>query len=370
MTRYFGTDGVRGIANKELTCELAFALGVAAVEILGKRLVIGRDTRRSGMMLEAALVAGITAAGGDAYTAGVVPTPAVAFLTYTIGAAGGVVISASHNPPEYNGIKFFDAQGFKPSCDLEEAIDQRLHILFTDKAVLMGALCTGADIGLVYPIPDAVELYVAHTIKSVSGRIGDLSGLTIAVDCGHGASALTTPQALTRLNAQVISINTDYNGDDINVKCGSTHLEQLIELVALTHADIGVAHDGDADRIMTVDAYGNVIDGDFIEMICARDMLEHGALASNTIVGTVMSNLGLMKAAEELNIRVIQTAVGDSNVLAAMREGGYLLGGEQSGHLIFLEHNTTGDGLITALQVLAIMKTSGKSLNELSQVMH
>ncbi|MCL1890778.1 MAG: phosphoglucosamine mutase [Coriobacteriia bacterium] len=369
MTRYFGTDGVRGVVNKELTCELAFALGVVAAETFKGRIIVGRDTRRSGAMLEAALISGITAAGGDAMTAGIVPTPAVSYLMRAFEAAGGAVISASHNPPEYNGIKFFDAGGFKPSPELEERIEKRLHELLENKNTLEAALAGSTEIGRVYPIPDAAERYITHALESITPRVENLKGLRVAVDCGHGAAALTTPQALARLKAKVSSINTSFDGNDINVGCGSTHLDQIKQLVAFSKADIGIAHDGDADRVIAIDAHGNEIDGDFIEMICACDLLERNALPDNTVVSTVMCNLGFTKAAAEQGIKVVQTAVGDSNVLAAMREGGYVLGGEQSGHMIFLEHNTTGDGLITALQILAIMKSQGKSLEELAQVM-
>jgi phosphoglucosamine mutase len=370
MARYFGTDGVRGVANKELSCELAFALGVAAVKHLGTTLVMGRDTRRSGSMLEAALVSGITAAGGNVLLAGIIPTPAVAYLTHELGAAGGVVISASHNPPEYNGIKLFDAQGFKLSAALEEAVEQELCRLLESPEALQGAMVVGEAIGMVEVITNATEKYVDYATQSILKRVANLEGVKIAVDCGHGASVLTTPEAFVRCGAEVVSINTQFTGDDINVNCGSTHLGPLKELVQRSGADVGIAHDGDADRVIAVDAEGNEIDGDFIEMICACDMMQRGALPHNTIVSTVMCNMGLTKAATERGIQVVQTAVGDSNVLAAMRESGYVLGGEQSGHTIFLDYNTTGDGLITALQLLAVMKDSNKSLAELAQVMH
>lgn len=369
MTRYFGTDGVRGVANKELTTEVAFALGLAAVEMLGSPLVIGRDTRRSGTMLESALVAGITAAGGDALLAGIIPTPAVAYLTSSLAAAGGIVISASHNPPIYNGIKFFDARGFKLSAELEETFEQRLVELLDDEEKRTSTLVSADAIGTAQVIERAAERYIEHALQSISAVTPDLEGLTIVVDCGHGASSVSTPQAFARLKARVHTINNDVDGDAINVNCGSTKLDPLMQLVSEVNADIGIAHDGDADRIIAVDANAKEIDGDYIEIICAQALKEQGALPHNTVVSTVMANLGFTKAARELGIDVIQTAVGDSNVLAAMREGGFILGGEQSGHMIFLEHNTTGDGLITALQLLAIMKAKGKSLSELAQVM-
>ena len=369
MVRYFGTDGVRGVVNKDLTCEIAFALGIAAAEHLGQKLVIGRDTRRSGPLLEEALVSGITATGACALLAGIIPTPAVAYLTRALEASGGVVISASHNPPEYNGLKLFDADGFKLSSELEEAIEKRLGELLENPLALKEAMEAGGTAELLFPIDDAHARYIEHAIKSISDRVSDLSGLKIAVDCGHGASVFTTPEALMRCNAEVVSTNIQFTGDDINVNCGSTNLSPLKKLVADTQADVGIAHDGDADRVIAVDANGNELDGDFIKMICAQDMMQRGALPSHTIVSTIMCNLGLIKAAAEHGIEVVQTAVGDSNVLAAMREGGYILGGEQSGHMIFLEHNTTGDGLITALQLFAIMKKQNKSLSELAKVM-
>jgi phosphoglucosamine mutase len=397
MPRYFGTDGVRGVANSELSCAMAFTLGAAAVELLGPRLVIGRDTRRSGPMLEAALVAGITSAGGDALLAGIVPTPAVALLIRELSASGGVVISASHNPPEYNGIKFFDAQGFKLTCELEDAFEQRLQWGQTGdgssvpRAAAFGwskedrerrteepspvchPVCppqpTGMEIGTVIPLEDATERYVAHAVDIVRSQGLDLAGLHVAVDCGHGASFATTPEALRRLGAKVTAINTGFDGSDINVGCGSTHLEQLKQLLAEVGADVGIAHDGDADRMLAIDEAGNELDGDVIEAICALDLKERGRLAHGTVVSTIACNLGLITAMRERQIEVIQTAVGDSHVLAAMREGGFILGGEQSGHTILLEHNSTGDGLASALQLLAIMKRRQASLGSLSRVM-
>jgi phosphoglucosamine mutase len=378
MTRFFGTDGVRGIANQELTCEMAYVLGRAAVELLGGRLVIGRDTRRSGPMLEAALIAGITSAGGDALLAGIIPTPAVALLTRELNASGGVVISASHNPPEYNGIKFFNAEGFKLTREQEDAFEEQLQRLSRPS---LSQPCPsvptpapspnpiGAAVGTVIPLEDASERYVAHAVEVVHGQGFDLAGLHIAVDCGHGASFATTPEALRRLGATVTAINTDFDGNNINVGCGSTHLEQLKALVAETGADLGIAHDGDADRVLALDEAGNELDGDFIEAICALDLKEQGRLARNTVVTTVMCNLGFTRAMRQQGIEVIQTAVGDSNVLAAMREGGYVIGGEQSGHMIFLEHNSTGDGLVTALQLLVALRRAAVPLSSLAQVM-
>ncbi|MDR2493537.1 MAG: phosphoglucosamine mutase [Coriobacteriales bacterium] len=372
MTRYFGTDGIRGVANADLDCELAFAFGRTVVEKLGTCFVVGRDTRRSGHMLEAALVAGITSAGGDALIAGIVPTPAVAWLVRTLGASGGIVISASHNAPEYNGLKLFDAEGFKPGAELLEAVEARLTDLLDPQAAQdkpHGAPLTGASLGRAFSIADAAVRYSDYAVSTITGRVSDLEGITVALDCCHGAAAVTTPQAITSLKGRVVSINADFNGDDINVACGSTNLEPLANLVVKSKASLGIAHDGDADRVIAVDETGAVVDGDVIEAIIARDLKERGILAGNTVVTTVMANLGFAQAMEQLGIEVVETDVGDAHVLAAMRTGGFVLGGEQSGHIIYLEHNTTGDGLVVALQLLAIMKESGRSLSELAKVM-
>ncbi len=364
MSRLFGTDGVRGIANTELTPELAFRLGEAAGHFLGEkgrgRIVIGRDTRRSGDMLEAALVAGITSGGADALVCGVVPTPAVAFLTRELGADGGVVISASHNPPEYNGIKLFSRQGFKLPDDLEDEIEEfTLRTREWERP-------TGAHIGQIVELDDAASRSLDHAISSIDV---DLSGLRIAVDCGHGAAAVVTPDALRKLGATVASINCDWNGMDINVECGSTHLGQVADLVKGGDFDLGIAHDGDADRVLAVDNKGAEVDGDLIMAICAADLAERGELVGNTVVGTVMSNMGFEVAMRERGISVIKTKVGDRYVLEQMQTSGAILGGEQSGHIIFMRYNTTGDGLVTVLQLAAAMKRSGRPLSELRDVM-
>jgi len=386
MSRLFGTDGVRGVANKELTCGMAFALGEMAVDLLGPRLVVGRDTRLSGPALESALASGIASRGGTALLAGIIPTPAVALLAREEQADGGVVISASHNPPEYNGIKFFDSAGFKLPQELEDVFEERLQRYVKEQSGGTEVLCvepsggTGSEEagpiddatppqGAVHQLENASERYIQHAINTVRQQGADLYGLTIAVDTGFGASGLTTPEALSRLGASVVAINTAFDGSRINVGCGSTHLEQLKALVLETRADAGIAHDGDADRLLAVDSCGNEIDGDFIEAILALDLKARGKLPCNTVVSTVMCNLGFVNAMKQQGISVIRTAVGDSHVLEAMREGGYLIGGEQSGHLILMEHNSTGDGLITALQLLAVVKRSGRSLAELSCVM-
>jgi phosphoglucosamine mutase len=322
-------------------------------------------------MLEAALVAGITSAGGDAFLAGIVPTPTVALLIRELAASGGVVISASHNPPEYNGIKFFDAEGFKLTPDLEDVLEERLQVLAGQAQAGWSASVRpiGAALGTVIPLEDAGERYIARAVNVIRSQGLDLAGLRIAVDCGHGASFATTPETLRRLGATVEAINTNFDGNDINVACGSTHLEQLKALVISTGADVGLAHDGDADRMLAIDEAGNELDGDVIEAICAVDLKEQGRLACDTVVSTIVCNLGFMTAMRERGIEVVQTAVGDRHVLDAMRTGGFVLGGEQSGHTILLDHNTTGDGLASALQLLAAMKRAGMTLGALSQVM-
>ncbi|HET6498062.1 MAG TPA: phosphoglucosamine mutase, partial [Coriobacteriia bacterium] len=360
----FGTDGVRGVANTELTPELAFRLGEAAGHFLGERgqgrIVVGRDTRRSGGMLEAAIVAGICSGGADALVAGIVPTPAVAHLTREFDADGGVVISASHNPAPYNGIKFFSRDGFKLPDELEDEIEA-----FT-AAKREWERPTGADVGRVVPVGDALDRYVRYAAGTIDD---DLSGLTIAVDCGHGAASVATPRTLRQLGAKVISVNCDWDGMDINDACGSTDLGPLIELVRTHEVDFGIAHDGDADRVLAVDETGSEIDGDMIMAVCATQMKARNALKADTVVSTVMCNLGFEIAMRDHGIAVIKTKVGDRYVLEQMLASGAVLGGEQSGHVIFLDHSTTGDGLITALQVADIVKRSGRPLSELRSVM-
>jgi phosphoglucosamine mutase len=401
MTRYFGTDGVRGIAHSELTSDMAYALGKAAAELLGPELVVGRDTRVSGQLFENALLEGAQSVGGVVWSAGIVPTPAVALLTRERKANGGVVISASHNPPEYNGIKFFDADGFKLSEDLEQQFEQRLQALgavapsavpedapsaaAAAAAAAPAAAATAVDTASTAttastsPTPvaaaataaaatEAAERYIRHALHIVQSQGIDLKGLTVAVDTGFGAAGYTTPTVLRQLGAEVVAINTDFDGTRINVGCGSTHLGQLKDLVASSGADLGIAHDGDADRMLAVDASGNELDGDVIEAICALDLKRQGRLVGDTVVSTVVCNLGFVRAMQENGINVIKAAVGDSHVLAAMRQGGYVIGGEQSGHMILLEYNSTGDGLVTALQLLMAIRRSGKTLEELSQV--
>lgn len=364
-TKLFGTDGIRGVANKELTPTIAFRLGQAVVTYLTDksraRFIIGRDTRISGTMLEAALVAGITSAGADAYLCGVVPTPAVAHLIRDLGMDGGIVISASHNPPEFNGLKVFSREGFKLPDDLEEQIEVFLNSGDDIEAP------TGADVGVAYLQDDAIERYISHATSCFKPNA--LAGLRIALDCGHGASCLTSPEAFKRLGADVVAINTDFNGNDINVGCGSTHLEPLIELVKSGSFDLGIAHDGDADRTLAVDEHGNAIDGDQIIAMLAQDMHESGTLHNDTVVSTVMCNLGFERALSERGFNVVKTKVGDRYVLEEMQSMGANIGGEQSGHVILLDHNSTGDGLITALSIASVVAKTGKPLSELVGIM-
>ena len=365
MARLFGTDGVRGVANTQLTCDLAFKLGQAAAAFQGKTILIGKDTRLSGDMLESAVAAGIMSMGGTALLAGIIPTPAIALLVRDLHCDGGIVISASHNPPEYNGIKLFDAQGFK----LPDAVEDEIEAFVQAGGAAKESLPAGDAVGVALPVDEACELYIAHAVSTVADEGIDFQGLKVALDVGHGASCMTSPEALRRLGADVTVINEDFDGTDINVQCGSTHLGPVRDLVAQIGADVGIAHDGDADRVMLVDARGNEIDGDVVEAVCAIDLKERGLLAGNTAVSTVMCNLGLSHALRDAGIELVQTKVGDRYVLEAMREGGFVVGGEQSGHMIFLEHNSTGDGLVTALQFLAACKRAGKSIEEAASVM-
>ncbi len=363
MARLFGTDGVRGVANVELTNEIAYRLGQAAVVFLGKTIIIGKDTRLSGDMLESAMVAGVASAGGTALLAGVVPTPAVALLVRKLNAAGGAVISASHNPPEYNGIKLFDAQGYKLPDDVEDEIEAFVTAGGLEARGLEN-MPKGADVGFAVPLKDSTEIYVSHAVSSIKDQGIDFEGYSVAIDTGHGASFESSPEAFRRLGATVHVINDDYDGTDINVQCGSTHLDPLREFVAEKGADIGVAHDGDADRVMLVTPEGDEIDGDVMEAVMAIDMKNRGVLSGDTVVTTVMSNLGFIHAMRDAGINVVQTKVGDRYVLEEMRANGFSIGGEQSGHMILLEHNSTGDGLMTAVQFMAAVRRSGKSVSE------
>ncbi len=367
MGKYFGTDGVRGVANVELTNKMAYLLGQAAVAFMGPNIVIGKDTRLSGDMLESAAAAGVMSAGGTALLAGIIPTPGVALLVGALHADGGIVISASHNPPEYNGIKLFDANGFKLPDEVEDRIEA-----FMDAGGLEAGeegMLPGDAVGVAIPVKDAVEIYVNHAVESVKAQGLDFSGLHIALDAGHGASALTSRMAFERLGAKVTAINEDFSGLDINVECGSTCLDPLRALISECGADVGVAHDGDADRVMLMTSDGFEIDGDFVEAVLALDMKERGVLAGDTVVSTVMCNLGFVKAMEAAGIKVVQTKVGDRYVLEEMRAKGYAIGGEQSGHMILLDYNSTGDGLMTACQFLAAVVRADKTAREAASVM-
>ena len=363
--KLFGTDGIRGTANGHpVTPEIAFRLGRAAGFLLRRentvhpRFVIGRDTRRSETMLESALVAGLNSVGAQALLAGVVPTPAVACLVRELGAEGGVVLSASHNPAEDNGLKLFGCDGYK----LDDALEERLEQLILTEEI-DSFRPTGGEIGTASPISDASERYGASVKASVPGM--SLHGLQVVVDCANGASFRTTPEVLQQLGATLSVFHADPDGVNINRECGSTHPEEISRLVRVTGAQIGISHDGDADRLVLADEKGEVIDGDEILAMTALDALQRGTLAGKTLVATVMSNFGLDDSLAVAGGKVLRTAVGDRYVVEAMREGKFSIGGEQSGHLIFRDHGTTGDGLLAALQVLRIMTETGKPLSEL-----
>ncbi|OPY56894.1 MAG: Phosphoglucosamine mutase [Pelotomaculum sp. PtaU1.Bin035] len=366
MGKLFGTDGVRGVANSELSPELAFKLGRAGAHILARggtntRMVIGKDTRISGDMLEAALAAGICSAGIDVLMLGVMPTPAIAYLTRELKAAAGVVISASHNPVDDNGIKFFSSSGYK----LPDEIEADIEALVMDDCDGV-PLPIGKGVGRSYRVHDAVERYVGFARGTVET---DLSGLKIVVDCANGAAYQVAPRVFSELGAEVTPIYNHPDGININDGCGSTHPEALMEAVISTGADLGLAHDGDADRVLAVDANGRLVDGDQIMVICARHLKEKGLLAKNTVVVTVMSNLGLHLALRDSGIQVVETKVGDRYVLEELLCTGARFGGEQSGHIISLDHNTTGDGIITALQLLSVLRESGQPLDKLAAQM-
>ena len=366
MSRMFGTDGVRGIANTELTADLAYALGRAGAFVLTEgthkpKILVAKDTRISGDMLEAALVAGILSVGAEAVILGVVPTPAVAHLTRKYNADAGVMISASHNPVEYNGIKFFDGRGYKLSDELEDQIQAVIEGNFADVPSPVG----GA-VGRSYTEETALREYIDYAMSTIKT---DLKGLRVALDCANGAAYKAAVKAFRALGARVYVINDNPDGNNINENCGSTHMEELMDYVVRKNCDIGFAFDGDADRCLAVDEKGNMINGDFLLTICAKALKEAEKLNDDTLVVTVMSNLGLDIAAKREGINLVKTKVGDRYVLEEMLKKNYILGGEQSGHIIFLDHNTTGDGLVTALQIAAILKESGKTFSELAGVM-
>ncbi|OLO26245.1 phosphoglucosamine mutase [Alkalihalophilus pseudofirmus] len=362
MGKYFGTDGVRGVANTELTPELAFKLGRIGGYILTKntqkpKVLIGRDTRLSGEMLEGALIAGLLSIGAEVMRLGVISTPGVAFLTKALSGQAGIMISASHNPVADNGIKFFGPDGFKLLDDQEKEIER----LLDEEDTLPRPV--GAELGQVNDYFEGGQKYLQFLKQTVQE---DFSGLSIALDCAHGAASSLAPHLFADLEADIYTMGTSPNGVNINDKVGSTHPEVLSAFVVEKGAHLGLAFDGDADRLIAVDEKGNIVDGDQIMFICAKYMNEQGWLKHNTVVSTVMSNLGFYKAIEEVGIEAKQTSVGDRYVMEEMRKGGFNLGGEQSGHIIFLDHITTGDGMLSALQLVNIIKATGKPLSLLA----
>lgn len=367
MGRLFGTDGVRGLANVDLTAELALDLSVAAAHVLGEagafeghrpRAVVGRDPRASGEFLEAAVVAGLASAGVDVVRLGVLPTPAVAHLTGSTGADLGVMLSASHNPMPDNGIKFLARGGIKLDDVIEDAIEARMNEEWQRP--------TGASVGRVTDDGQGFETYVSHLVRSAPNRF---DGLKVVIDCANGAASQTAPEALRRLGAEVITVAAAPDGLNINLNCGSTHIEGLQREVVGHRADVGIALDGDADRCLAVDANGELVDGDQILAILALAMRDSGRLSNDTVVATVMSNLGFVQAMVRERIAVEQTKVGDRYVLEAMKAGGHKLGGEQSGHVILSDHATTGDGTLTAVMLLSRVAQTGKSLADLAGAM-
>ena len=367
MGKLFGTDGVRGVANSELTGQLAFHLGQAGAYVLTKetekqpKILVARDTRISGTMLESALVAGICSVGAKAICIGVVPTPAVAYLTKELGMDAGVMISASHNPLEFNGIKFFNSEGYKLRDELEEEIEN-LIVSRPDSI----RLPEGEEVGTWQSDHNVIQSYIDFVCNTIPG---DLKGIKVLVDCANGAASEVAPIAFKQLGAEVEVIHNKPNGVNINKLCGSTHMEDLSRQVVGRGMEVGIAFDGDADRCLAVDENGIFIDGDQIMSIIGLDMKRDGKLKKDTIVATVMSNLGLTVMSQKEDIHLVHTRVGDRYVLESMLKHEYNLGGEQSGHVIFLDYNTTGDGLITAIQLLYVMKKTGKSLSELKQIM-
>ncbi|HIV92726.1 MAG TPA: phosphoglucosamine mutase [Candidatus Eisenbergiella stercoravium] len=367
MARLFGTDGVRGVANEELTPLLAMQLGQAGATVLTREnehrptIMVGCDTRISGDMLANALMAGICSVGANAVYVGVIPTPAVAYLTKKYKVEAGVVISASHNPVEFNGIKFFDGDGYKLPDSMEDEIEALIR-----NGMQGVEFPTGSRVGKIKYRADAREEYINHAVQTVPV---ELSGMKIVVDCAEGAAYYTSVEALRELGATVVPIHNMPDGTNINANCGSTHMEELQARVVYEKADVGLAFDGDADRLLAVDENGEIVDGDQIMGIVGVHMRDQGKLKKDTIVATVMSNLGFFKMGEREHLNMEQTRVGDRYVLERMREIGASLGGEQSGHIIFLDENTTGDGLLSALHLLQVMVDTKKPLSELAKVM-
>ena len=365
MGELFGTDGIRGVANRFLSGDLAYKTGRATATVLKNRgknyILIGKDTRKSGDMLEAALAAGITSVGVNVVRLGVIPTPGVAYLTKKYGAKAGIVISASHNPGEYNGIKIFSYDGFKLPDEREAQIEK---LILSEEDTMPFPI--GQEIGISLPDEGKVQAYMNHLI---SKGIGSLEGMRIALDCGHGATYRIAPQVFEKLGADVVVINTEPDGMNINRNCGSTNVEIIKKLVHEVKADVGFAFDGDGDRVMAVDDTGNIMDGDHILAACGMALKAKNQLPKDGIVGTVMSNLGFVKFMEEHNLKFIAADVGDRYVLEELRRGGYSLGGEQSGHIIFLDHATTGDGILTAVQIVNTMLEQKKKLSEINRWM-
>ncbi len=364
MDRLFGTDGVRGVANDDLTPELAFALGRAGAYVLAKeaqrpKILLCRDTRISGGMLESALAAGITSVGADAVLVGVVPTPACAYLVQALQAQAGIMISASHNPTPDNGIKFFAASGHKLPDEMEDKITELLEWPDLPRPV-------GEHVGRVYREPKGAEMYGHFLQRQVPVN---LTGLQLAVDCANGAASAIAPQLLRQLGATVTELHSSPNGININVDCGSTHMESIIAYVKEHNLDLGIAFDGDADRTLLVDDTGALVDGDHILAICAKYAVENGGLPGNHVAATMYSNGGLRQCLQDMGADLVITQAGDRYVLQAMMEQGLALGGEQSGHVIFLEHNTTGDGILTSLKVMQVMAATGQTLSDLRQIM-
>ena len=366
MGKYFGTDGVRGVANSELTPELAFKLGRFGGYVLTKdkerpKVLIGRDTRVSGHMLEGALVAGLLSIGAEVMRLGVISTPGVAYLTKATGAQAGVMISASHNPVADNGIKFFGPDGFKLSDEQELEIENLMDVEVDDLPRPVGS-----DLGQVNDYFEGSQKYLQH-LKQTADE--DFSGIHVALDCAHGATSSLATYLFADLDADLSTMGASPNGLNINEGVGSTHPEALAEFLKEKGADVGLSFDGDGDRLIAIDENGEIVDGDQIMYICAKYMKEHGQLKQGTVVSTVMSNLGFYKALEVQGIHSVPTAVGDRYVVEEMRKSGYNLGGEQSGHIIFLDYNTTGDGLLTGVQLINIMKITQKPLSELASEM-
>lgn len=367
MGRLFGTDGARGVANSELTCELAMKIGRAAAMVLTEscahkpKVLIGMDTRASSHMLAAAIGAGLCSVGADVLIIDVVPTPAVAFLVKEYDYDAGVMISASHNPCEYNGIKIFQGNGYKLPDELENEIEE---IILDETKVPPVVL--GGDVGKISFSSKAVDDYIFHLAMTADG---DFKGMKIALDCANGSASVTARALFTRLGAKCCIINETPNGTNINENCGSTHLEQLQKFVVENKCDIGFAFDGDADRLLVVDENGEVVDGDKIIAVCSKFMKENNKLKNNTAVVTVMSNMGFFKFCEKNDINCVKTKVGDRYVLEEMVKNGFVIGGEQSGHIIFLDYATTGDGQMSAIQVLNVLKSTGKKISELASEM-